>query len=376
MNTTTDNAISNYKSNNNPHTIDFTTFNYVDYINSKHTYINYKQIGKGVAIGYQAYCLLNDPDLDDLHFRRDLNNIMFKFVLEYSRDRLNVNTHFSLSENDIYDISCDVASALIKSSKFKNSIFPNSEKFLTYVNAVINGKLKDYFRSKYHHKYISEEFEESILMADTNEKRKLLCHLHRNSLGPYLEVSDNTILHIESISSNDESDTNDGYNFISSKYEISNPWDNTIDTVHLKSFFVEQFSDLIANADTCGLKAKAVRVISIITIINQSLSLPLYTRVDFLNNRVSNNDTIEIGEHELLTAFVHFIAETRHFMKALDFSAEETLKILQIDPSHISSKVFSVSVKCFKEAISRDRSYIYGHAHQFTRTDDIPTLTR
>lgn len=379
MNTTTDNAISNYKSNNNPHTIDFTTFNYVDYMESKHTYITYKQIGKGVAIGYQAYCLLNDPDLDDLHFRRDLKNIMYNFVLEYSRDRLNVNTHFSLSENDIYDISCDVASALIKSSTFMKASFPDCEKFLNYINAVINGKLNDHLKHMYYRSYISENYEKLILMADTKEKRELLRHLHRDSHGPYLEVSVNTILHIESISSNDddESDTSDGYNFISSKYAHSNPWNNTtIDTVHLKSFFLEYFSDLVADADNRGLKAKAVRVISLMTIINQSLSIPLYTHVDFINNMVSHNDTIQINEAKLLSAFSHFIAETKYFMPAIAFSSEDMSKLLHIDQSHVSNKVFSVSVKGFKEAISRDRSYIYSNAHLFTKTDDVPPLTR
>lgn len=338
------------------------------------TYTSFAEINIGSMIAYDAYIRLNSSEemLDEATIR-ELTNILYKFILDYSYNHIHNSFPKLSSYLDAEDIAIDVATSLITSPNFMKSDLPNNGSLVVYIKKACGFRYYDFIKKSSFKHYISDKEYSDIKKSDSPVKLDILKHIKTDKNGHYFyKFNNSTSLDApcdsNRLSSSPSSSTI--YDYISCDDKI-----NIDKIIEVKNDVKERFEELMKK-DAKTFKKKVIRAVTFMTYMNDAVCAPIYDGIDFLSN--NNEEYIYLSEIDLFCSFYKFLKTIKHNLRCIDFSLNEISSILAIeDIDNISVIDFKFSKKSLKEAVSRDRAYI---RHHYTKSpDDIHdslTLTR
>ncbi len=306
------------------------------------------EINRASRIAYNARMLLSTNSLPDVP-RRLVSEILYKFTYDYSYYYISSFFKDILAEGDFEDIAFEAAYSLSHSNKFLTGSFPHNGAFCKFIKTVSRRRFVDYLRkNKIKKLAISSDIANRIISEDSSMAAYIKYGKHGTT---YIYTFAHEIsLDAPANSSEDSADTYNYYAHTASDVSPS-PEKNAL----VKSDIIERLHFLVGLSGK-SVRSKLIRIITIMTIINESINSCLYLNITIMNTK---DTCVCLNERAVLITFLNFIKILRSSLSYLNFSVDELLYICHInDINDLNTATFNLDNTYLKELISKDKRQV------------------
>lgn len=326
------------------------TFSDYDFIARIEHFKTTNEINRASRIAYNARMLLSTNSLPDVP-RRLVFEILYKFTYDYSYYYISSFFKDILAEGDFEDIAFEAAYSLSHSNKFLTTSFPHNGAFCKFIKTVSRRRFVDYLRKYKLDKIpISADTANRIISEDSSMAAYIKYGKHGTT---YIYTFAHEIsLDAPANSSEDSADTYNYYAHTASDVSPS-PEKNAL----IKNEIVERFHFLVgfASGKVKSVRSKLIRIITIMTIINDSINASVYLNINIMNTK---DTCVCLNERAVLITFLNFLKDLRSSLTCINFSIDEILYICNIDIDNLNPASFDLDTTYLKELISKDKRQV------------------